>query len=411
MKMLTEMYSNPLFAGLAGTMLMGSLLYVLRAWPMQVFWLIYRALTVRLTIQSDDSVFDWINDWLADHGYAKKARVLKLGSRRGDDEEWTMAPGFGWHFFWDNGPVLVTRSIQDKQGAGYRLRETFQITTFGRSQSNLRQLIGRANQAKLQQNSLSIRVWQRGHWESFPAKSKRSIDTIFLPAKQKNDILRDAKWFFENKQWFVDRGVPYRHGYLLYGVPGTGKSSTVTAIASYFNKPIYIVNLATVQDDNALMSAFMSTSPSCIILIEDIDCVAISNKRNDSKPAKPYREDNFALPEDRSNGNGAVTLSGLLNAIDGVASTEGRLLFMTTNHIDKLDSALIREARIDKRFELGPLTPDLVAAMARRFFPTDSALVDEVSQEAATSDLKPAAYWQTKFMDIQARQLDILALS
>lgn len=399
---LHETLSNPIFAGLAGTVVMGSVLYTLRQIPVELFWIIYRAVTVRLTINSDDSVFDWVNDWLADHSYAMKARLLKLGTRRGDEEEWTLSPGFGTHFIWDRGPILVRRAVQDKQGFSYKLRETFEVTTFGRSQSRLRELIIRANEARLHQNNLGIRVWQNGYWMAFPSKAKRTIDTVFLPADQKTEILRDAQWFFENRKWFTDRGVPYRHGYLLYGVPGTGKSSTVTAIASHFNKPIYIINLSTVQDDNALLNAFLTTSPSCIVLIEDIDCVNAASKRSPS--LVPVREGE-SREEKETEEHGGVTLSGLLNAIDGVASTEGRLLFMTTNHIDKLDPALIREARIDKRFEIGPLTPDLVEAMALRFFPEDSDIAEGMREEAEKMPYKPAAYWQTRFMDIQARDL------
>jgi len=396
--LLTQMKSNPVFAGIFGSMLMGSVMYGLRAFPKQLGAWFMRTFTVKLVIRSDDQVFDWVNLWLSKHRYAARSRYLKLSeSVDATDDGWTLSPGYGTHYFWDHGPILLERERDDKGGL-YKINESFTLTTLGRSQRRIREIIEAASKLRANQTSLGLKIWQDNYWTSFPAKAKRNIDTIIMDHAQKADLLADAQWFFDSQVWFQERGVPYRHGYLLYGVPGTGKSSLVAALASHFSKPIYIVNLSTVSDDNALLRAFMTAATSCIILIEDIDCVGIAKERKivNKKAARPDDD------EDADEEKQGITLSGLLNAIDGVASSEGRLLCMTTNHIDKLDPALIREARIDKRVEVIPLSIPLAGEMARRFFPGANAAEVDCWTRAHGGDGVPktAAWWQSRFMTI-----------
>lgn len=400
--------SNPIFAGLVGTMAMGWVMWALRTVPMKIAHWAFEALTVTIVVSSDDGVFDWVNEWLSRHDYARSARRLKLSTGRANAEEWTLAPGFGLHLLWDRGPVLIERRSEDKPAGGFstKARESFEITTLGRSQARIRELIERANDVRRREDNLGLRVWQTGWWQPLPSRSKRSMDSVFLPAEQKDEILRDAAWFFSARAWFAERGVPYRRGYLLFGMPRTGKSTLVTALASHFGRPIYIINLSTVKNDNELLSAFLAAAANAILLIEDVDCTVAAQVRKSvatTLPATP--SDSAKAPETMPEG---VTLSGLLNAIDGVTASEGRLLCMTTNHIGKLDPALIGEARIDKKFEIQPLTSVLVEEMARRFFPSRPLHVAALIDEARAMDPRPAAYWQDRMMEIE---IDIPSMS
>lgn len=391
--MLNFILTNPVLAGAAGLMASGAVLYLLREVPMRILDLLIWSLSVRLSVSGDDEVFDWINEWLAEHSYTKRARTLKLSTGRGAQGGWALAPGYGRHVFWDGGRlVVIDRSIDDKVSSGYSIRpkERIEIRMVGRRQDQLRAMIAKANAHRLSQEAIGIRVWTTGYWVAMPSKSKRSIETVFLPPDQKREILDHTAWFFGNQAWFVERGIPYRHGYLLCGPPGTGKTSLVTAIASHFNRPIYILNLSTLRDDNELLSAFSQAGPKSILLIEDVDAAAAAASRD--KPLGVVGE-----PKEEAAG---VSMSGLLNAIDGVAAPEGRLLFLTTNHIEKLDPALIRSARIDKRFEIGPLLPDQVVEMARNFFPGRDDLHAEISARATSIGPRPASDWQVDFMDM-----------
>lgn len=366
-------------------MAVGAAMYLLREIPMRLLHAIGWAATVTLTVNNDDPCFDWINEWLATHAYAKRARTLKVETGRESNDHWTVSPGYGTHWFWDRGLVIITRNVVESKSVSWRRQESFVIRTIGRTQGQIRKIIDYANFVQKQANSVGIRMWLGGAWTRLQGKNKRSFDTVYLPDATKNELIDCTRWFFEGPEWFLKRGVPYRQGFLFFGPPGTGKTTVVIALASEFGKPIYILNLSTIKDDNELLMSLSMVPQGAIVLIEDVDAAKASEVRT---------EDATAVVVDKG-----VTLSGLLNAIDGVAAPEGRLLIMTTNHPDKIDPAVIRSARIDKHFFFGPLSKDLVVEMGARFFPEWKpgllAAINSIDTEY------PAATWQDAFMAVE----------
>jgi mitochondrial chaperone BCS1 len=179
----------------------------------------------------------------------------------------------------------------------------------------------------------------------------RRTSTVILDEGRKRELLQDIKEFLHpvSRQWYSDRDIPYRRGYLLYGPPGTGKSSLSSSIAGYFGLNIYILSLSTINE-TSLKSLFDKLPSRYIILLEDIDAVS-SNRDTEVKDS---RQITTSSPSRMSKSiGGKVSLSYLLNVIDGIGSQEGRILIMTTNHIIRLDEVLIRPGRIDKKVELG----------------------------------------------------------
>ena len=136
---------------------------------------------------------------------------------------------------------------------------------------------------------------------------------------------------------YIDRGIPYRRGYLMHGPPGCGKSSFVAALAGELGYDICVLNLSdSGLTDDRLSHALSTTPPTSLVLLEDIDAAFVQRSAND-----------------RGGRQSHVTFSGLLNALDGVAAGEERILFMTTNHLDRLDPALIRPGRVDVIHHIG----------------------------------------------------------
>lgn len=171
-------------------------------------------------------------------------------------------------------------------------------------------------------------------WSSSSVRSPRSFDSVILSEGLKEDLLKDITTFQESALWYQDRGIPYRRGYLLYGPPGTGKSSFIIALAGYLGMSISIINLgSTGMNDQQLSSLLDKSPPNSILLMEDVDAAFVKRKQGSE-----------------SNSNSSdLTLSGVLNALDGIAAQEGSVVFMTTNHITKLDEALIRPGRCDRK--------------------------------------------------------------
>ncbi|KAH8650403.1 P-loop containing nucleoside triphosphate hydrolase protein, partial [Tricladium varicosporioides] len=162
-----------------------------------------------------------------------------------------------------------------------------------------------------------------------------------------------------SRQWYSNRRIPYRRGYLLYGPPGTGKSSLSLSLAGDFGLDIYTLDISAISNDGSLRNFFTKLPSHCVILLEDID--AVSSKRSrDSRQAVTGSPSQQSEPV-----SGKVSLYTLLNVIDGVASQEGRILIMTTSHITRLDEALMRPGRVDKRFELGLADKKMTAELVK----------------------------------------------
>ena len=198
-------------------------------------------------------------------------------------------------------------------------------------------------------------------WRPFGhPKQRRPVSSVVLDTGLSQGIVSDVREFMDSQDWYKDRGIPYRRGYLLHGPPGCGKTSFITALAGELEYSICVLNLSDrSMSDDRLMHRLADAPENSIILLEDIDAAFVS--REDSKST-----------EEAFKGLNRLTFSGLLNAIDGVTSTEGRILFMTTNYVERLDPALVRPGRVDMIKYIGHCTEHQLKEMFSRFYPEES---------------------------------------
>jgi hypothetical protein len=182
-----------------------------------------------------------------------------------------------------------------------------------------------------------------GDWNRFGIIRGKDIDSIFL--KNKNQILEDMKKFLQKESWYIERGLNYRRGYLLYGSPGNGKTSLCLALAKNYDKDVYFLNLNDLEKDNNLFQTFRNIKDNSILILEDIDA-SFGNR----------------------NGDKNISFSALLNCIDGAFSKHGIIIIMTTNHPEKLDFALLREGRIDFQLEIDNPSKDIVEKYLSFFY-------------------------------------------
>lgn len=193
-------------------------------------------------------------------------------------------------------------------------------------------------------------------WIHVPFEHPATFDTIAMDPKMKQEIIDDLLTFCGNKDYYKRIGKAWKRGYLLYGPPGTGKSSMVAAMANLLDYDIYDLELTAVKNNSMLRKLLIDTSSKSIIVIEDIDCSSTLTKKRKVKKKKGEEEDekDKLLGKKEEDLESKVTLSGLLNFIDGLWSSCGseRLIVFTTNHVKKLDPALIRRGRMDKHIEL-----------------------------------------------------------
>ncbi|KAF8055229.1 P-loop containing nucleoside triphosphate hydrolase protein [Lyophyllum atratum] len=206
-------------------------------------------------------------------------------------------------------------------------------------------------------------------WSNVKHKARRPLSSIILMEGVVDSLVKDAQEFIDTEEWYIEAGIPHRRGYLLYGPPGTGKTSTIYALAGELGLEIYALSLSSgFVDDSFLQKAASSIPKNSILLIEDIDCAFPSREDEEDQPIPaPYGFVSGSYPPGAGR-KSAVTLSGLLNVIDGVGSEEGKLFFATTNYIDRLDPALLRPGRIDMKIQYKFATKAQALALFLRFF-------------------------------------------
>ncbi|RHZ53571.1 BCS1 and AAA domain-containing protein [Aspergillus thermomutatus] len=276
------------------------------------------------------------------------------------------APSAGTHWFRYRGRYLaLTREVEEHRQTVYMRTEKLRISCFGRDPSILKELMQDARVA-FSQKEKGRTVIYRGvkqifdgelAWKRSTSRPARPLSTVILDEAVKQAFLEDIQHYLHpsTMRWYSDRGIPYRRGYLFYGPPGTGKSSLAFAAAGFLGLNVYMINLNSQQltEDN-LTQLFLTLPRRCLVLLEDIDANEVTGRR---KPDAPRRK-----------GKNGISLSSLLNIIDGVAAQEGRVLIMTTNHHEHLDPALIRPGRVDYRLEFRLASRELCAAMFRNIF-------------------------------------------
>ena len=188
------------------------------------------------------------------------------------------------------------------------------------------------------------------YWERISNREKRDLKSIYLPKKQKKSIDDDLCNFLrqETKLRYSRAGIPYKRIYLLEGIPGGGKTSLITALASKYDHDVAILSLDPKMTDMKLCNAIKNLPKKCFLVIEDIDGLFVERKTGD-------------------NHKNCITIAGLLNSLDGIMTKQGLIAFITTNFKSNLDSALIRPGRVDYIMKFEPIRLPQVKEMYKVF--------------------------------------------
>ncbi|PVH82536.1 hypothetical protein DL98DRAFT_414606 [Cadophora sp. DSE1049] len=381
-------------------------------------------------IRIDDEMYNFVMAWIANQKFAKNSRRFvantNLNSRMwflwrsffdDDDEDEDgvdfdensnpvrtvgkekkkkiqYTPSFGVHYFFYKKRLFIFRRAENVKSGPWGTaseREEISISCFGRNPATLKDLLDDCRKEFSKSDENRTIIYRGGlksgtaepAWTRCVSRVSRPFSTVVLDEEVKAKLLADMSEYLHpyTRRWYSNRGIPYRRGYLLYGPPGTGKSSLSFAIAGYFKLKIYIVSLnSPAMNEENLSTLFTDLPKQCVVLLEDIDTAGLTHTRDakpeDSEESKslitklPGASAIIPTTPPTTNRNGRISLSALLNILDGVASQEGRVLIMTTNHKDKLDEALIRPGRVDMAVEFKLSNTQMISTIFRSIFAT-----------------------------------------
>ncbi|KAF1812953.1 mitochondrial chaperone BCS1 [Eremomyces bilateralis CBS 781.70] len=353
--------------------------------------LLRRRLLVNVEITHSDEAYRWLLNWMTFHqrtqlneGASKAVgsaepkgivasiirrltpnlhhlQIQTVRANRADGSiatHFSLVPGQGRHILrYGNAFIAVNRQREKTfdlaKGEPF---ETVTLTTLWAYRHIFEKLFEEARQLdqQMQEGKTIIYTAWGTEWKPFgEPKRKRPLDSVVLAEGMKERIMDDIQAFLDARTWYLDRGIPYRRGYLLYGPPGTGKSSFIQALAGELDFNIAILNVSERGlTDDRLNHLLTKIPPRTIVLLEDADAAFVNRQQAD--------EHGYA--------GATVTFSGLLNALDGVASAEERIIFLTTNHVERLDAALVRPGRVDMTVRLGEATEYQIGQLWDRFY-------------------------------------------
>ncbi len=400
---LREQLQNQIVSGGLVLALVGIILAALRNLPARLWEYAKRAFIVTAVIDSRNDLFNAYIAWLNELPYGRGSRLFTViqENREGSADEgaadlprllYSPAPGF--HLFWYGGrPMWIQRDI----AMNLQVIETVKVSALFASRRLLEEMLEdviRRAYARMADQTMLYTIDRWGEsWNLAGARPRRHISSVVLEGDTSERLLEDVREFFGRRQWYADLGIPWRRGYLLHGPPGTGKTSFAYALAGELHLKLCALSLTNPKlNDQTISDLLQKTPPRSLILIEDIDAFFVARDKQDARIE--------------------VSFSGLLNALDGVSAQEGRIVFLTTNHLDRLDKALIRPGRVDVVVELGNATAAMLRTMFLRFYPDAAAAVEAAIARYEEKSLSPARIQQALLESDDAGQaLGLLGLA
>jgi AAA+ superfamily predicted ATPase len=343
-------------------------------------------------VQRSD-LFVAVEAYLSDSSCALGARKLKAELGRDckklqasvDDEQEIMDDTFGATLWWYAGTEFPRSNVfsyspGDEKRRFYRVafHKKFREAVL---ESYLPQVFekGRAAIAKNRHHRLftnnPTRREARTFWSHVAFQHPATFDKLAMDPAKKEAIVDDLKAFKNGKEYYAKTGKAWKRGYLLYAPPGTGKSTMIAAIANLLEYDVYDLELTAVKNNTELRTLFVETKGKSI---EDIDrSIDLTGKGKDKKAhinksggeSDNMRTTLLPMDDEKDDEWSRLTLSGLLNFIDGLWSACGgeRIIIFTTNNKDKLDPALIRRGRMDMHIEMSYCRSEAFKVLASNY--------------------------------------------
>lgn len=371
--------SNPILAGAVSLWGLGVFTFLCRNIPIKLWNFILSQTTTSLTLNNagwsnNDLQFHSFMDWYLATPWSRWSRALSMDSKSYTSDI-TIGAGYGTHFFIFKYRLYWFNKSRLESAGTHTEKQQITINVFSRDQKSIMNLI-EVFRYKPKQEDVPVYIYKTNCWEISSVIRKRNIDTVIIKKEIKQIIIDQITQFQSEKEWFHQRGIPYKITYVFEGIPGTGKTSFIKALASYYNRSIYQINIG-MHSDSSFELAMGSVPKGSFILIEDFDSsssVKTRTKQRVPESDKLEISTGESIKEDKNDISfnemfNTLSLTTILNTLDGIVSLEDVIIFMTTNHLEMIDSAVLRKGRVDHIVNIPKLTDIEIKEYIKLVFP------------------------------------------
>jgi mitochondrial chaperone BCS1 len=356
----TLMKANPVVAGAVSLWGLTVVTFILKVAPVKVGQFIFDQITTTMTIENcggftNERNFDRFLAMFSENSLTRFSRSLSFISASYFNEP-KLSAGLGFHIFLKNGRFFWFRMSALNSTATEKEKKTICVYTLGRSHAAFEQLV-----LDFKYNAFvaepEIYVPDKHSWKSVCNLPQRSIDTVIINEKLKTSIIHNLDHMYENGEWYKKRGLPHKKTFVLHGVPGTGKTSIISALARKYNKNVCLINLSDTFNDE-LECLMRTVPPKSFVVFEDFDTAGAVGDRKQKK----QNDDNEYM---------SLDLTTILNVLDGIVRLDGICVFMTTNFLDNIDDAVLRKGRVDHIYEIKPFQNEEVRSYINLMYPDE----------------------------------------
>ncbi|XP_074163735.1 mitochondrial chaperone BCS1 isoform X2 [Sminthopsis crassicaudata] len=337
---------NPYFGAGFGLVGVGTALALARKGAQLGLVAFRRYYMITLEVPGRDRSYSWLLSWLARHGSRTQHLSVETSYLQHESghvsTKFDFVPSPGSHFIWYQGKWIRVERNREKQMIDLQTGTPWESVTFtalGTDRRIFCSILKEARELALQQQEGKTVMYTAmgSEWRPFGhPRRRRPLKSVVLQKGLAERIIQDIREFINNPKWYSDR-----------------------ALAGELEHSICLLSLTDSSLSDDRLNHLLSVAPQqSLVLLEDVDAAFLSRDLGKENPAK-YQ------------GLGRLTFSGLLNALDGVASTEARIVFMTTNYVDRLDPALVRPGRVDLKEYVGYCSHWQLSQMFQRFYPEE----------------------------------------
>lgn len=351
---------DPTAKGLVMVWLLATLTYIFKSVPLKIWELIKINSVIKITVTKDDDVktgelFSFLEHWFI----ANNKLTLRNRSIQSDDLEEIQGFGYGTHLVFCYTRLFKIEKYRIEQAGSIKVIEKLTISTIGRNPEILTNIIAKS---KIRDDVRYFWIL-RGDWGVFNPWKRISVlkpwPPLFIDSNIKKIINDKVMFFKNNREWYIKNNIPYKLTIVLHGEPGTGKTSLIRYISDLLESDLYNMALNRINPDSVQSSLLTCRKGiPAVIALEDFERAALSRETKKLEKDQDEERPNFALSE-------------ILNMLQGLNPIENIIMVLTTNHIEKVDPALLRKGRTDILLEVGRLGIKEVSAFYEHSYGID----------------------------------------